>query len=174
MKDILGIDKTPPALERSLKTTTKLKAGLPTDLEIESIPIKELSSLAEDIHVKICEASQNTDFDIREFLVIDRALQIIQGELLNDTSKLTEIDKRIKRDTKNLEEIENDPTYTDEQRQIYRDRLDELNTEKQARLNILLQNRKDLQTQCARIRQTVKKVLDQNASLAEKNSYPIS
>ena len=174
MKDILGIDKTPPALERPLKTATKLKAGLPTDLEIESIPIKELSSLAEDIHVKICEASQNTDFDIREFLVIDRALQIIQGELLNNTSKLTEIDKRIKRDTKNLEEIENDPTYTDEQRQIYRDRLDDLNTEKQARLNILLQNRKDLQTQCARIRQTVEKVLDQNASLAEKNSYPIS
>ena len=171
MKDILGIDKTPPALERSLKTATKLKAGLPTDLEIESIPIKELSSLAEDIHVKICEASQNK---IREFLVIDRALQIIQGELLNNTSKLTEIDERIKRDTKNLEEIENDPTYTDEQRQIYRDRLDDLNTEKQARLNILLQNRKDLQTQCARIRQTVEKVLDQNASLAEKNSYPIS
>ena len=171
MKDILGIDKTPPALERSLKTATKLKAGLPTDLEIESIPIKELSSLAEDIHVKICEASQNK---IREFLVIDRALQIIQGELLNNTSKLTEIDKRIKRDTKNLEEIENDPTYTDEQRQIYRDRLDDLNTEKQARLNILLQNRKDLQTQCARIRQTVEKVLDQNASLAEKNSCPIS
>ena len=171
MKDILGIDKTPPALERPLKTATKLKAGLPTDLEIESIPIKELSSLAEDIHVKICEASQNK---IREFLVIDRALQIIQGELLNNTSKLTEIDKRIKRDTKNLEEIENDPTYTDEQRQIYRDRLDDLNTEKQARLNILLQNRKDLQTQCARIRQTVEKVLDQNASLAEKNSYPIS
>ena len=171
MKDILGIDKTPPALERSLKTATKLKAGLPTDLEIESIPIKELSSLAEDIHVKICEASQNK---IREFLVIDRALQIIQGELLNNTSKLTEIDKRIKRDTKNLDEIENDPTYTDEQRQIYRDRLDDLNTEKQARLNILLQNRKDLQTQCARIRQTVEKVLDQNASLAEKNSYPIS
>ena len=171
MKDILGIDKTPPALERSLKTATKLKAGLPTDLEIESIPIKELSSLAEDIHVKICEASQNK---IREFLVIDRALQIIQGELLNNTSKLTEIDKRIKRDTKNLDEIENDPTYTDEQRQIYRDRLDDLNTEKQARLNILLQNRKYLQTQCARIRQTVEKVLDQNASLAEKNSYPIS
>ena len=174
MKDILGIDKTPPALEKSLKTATKLKAGLPPDLEIESIPIRELSSLAEDIHVKTCEASQNTDFDIREFSVIDRALQIMQGELLNNTSKLTEIDKRIKRDTKNLEEIENDPTYTDEQRQIYRDRLDDLNTEKQARLNILLQNRKDLQTQCARIRQTVEKVLDQNASLAEKNSYPIS
>ena len=106
---------------------------------------------------------------MREFLGIDKALQSIQGELLNNTSKLTEIDKRIQRDTKKLEEVENDPSYSDEQRQLYRDRLDDLNTEKQARLEILLQNRKDLQTQVARIKQTIEKVLDQNTSLAERN-----
>ena len=105
---------------------------------------------------------------MREFLGIDKALQSIQGELLNNTSKLTEIDKRIQRDTKKLEEVENDPSYSDEQRQLYRDRLDDLNTEKQARLEILLQNRKDLQTQVARIKQTIEKVLDQNTSLAER------
>ena len=106
---------------------------------------------------------------MREFLGIDKALQSIQGELLNNTSKLTEIDKRIQRDTKKLEEVENDPSYSDEQRQLYRDRLDDLNTEKQARLEILLQNQKDLQTQVARIKQTIEKVLDQNTSLAERN-----
>ena len=105
---------------------------------------------------------------MREFLGIDKALQSIQGELLNNTSKLTEIDKRIKRDTKKLEEVENDPTYTDEQRQLYRDRLDDLNTEKQARLEILSQNRKDLQTQVARIKETIEKVLYKNISLAER------
>ena len=105
---------------------------------------------------------------MREFLMIDKALQSIQGELLNNTSKLTEINKRIKRDTKKLEEVENDPTYTDEQRQLYRDRLDDLNTNKRARLEILSQNRKDLQTQTARIKQTIEKVLDQNTSLAER------
>ena len=67
-----------------------------------------------------------------------------------------------------MEEVENDPTYTDEQRQLCRDRLDDLNTEKQARLEILSQNRKDLQTQVARIKQTIEKVLDQNTSLAER------
>ena len=36
--------------------------------------------------------------------------------------------------------IENDPTYSDEQRQLYRDRLDDLNTAKKARLEILSQN----------------------------------
>ena len=46
---------------------------------------------------------------MREFLGIDKTLQRIQGELLNNTSKLTEINKRIKRDTKKLM---NRDTYT--------------------------------------------------------------
>ena len=78
--------------------------------------------------------------------MIDKALQSIKGELLNNTSKLTEIDKRIQRDTKRLEEVENNPGYTNEQRQLYRNSLDYLNTEKKARLEILSQNRKNLQT----------------------------
>ena len=78
------------------------------------------------------------------FLWIDKALQSIQGELVNNTAKLTEINKRIEKDTKKLKEVENDPTYTYEQKRLCRDRLDDLNTEKQARLELLSQNRKDL------------------------------
>ena len=44
------------------------------------------------------------------------------------------------RDKKKLGAVENDTTYSDEQRQLYRDRLDNLNSEKQARLEILSQN----------------------------------
>ena len=157
---------TPPLLERSLKGASKLKSKLPTDLQMESIPLKELSSLVEEIHVKTRKSSQNNNLDMREFLGIDKALQSIQGELLNNTSKLTEIDRRVKKDAKKLEEVENDPTYTNEQRQLYRDRLDGSNTEKQVRLEILSQNRKDLQTQVARIKQTIEKVLDKDTSLA--------
>ena len=120
------------------------------------------------MRVKTKKASQNTNLDRREFLGIDKALQSIQGELLNNTTELTEIDKRIQRDTKKLEEVENDLTYTDEQRQLHRDRSDDLNTGKKVRLEILSQNRKDLQTQIARFRQTREKVLDQNPSLAER------
>ena len=43
-----------------------------------------------------------------------------------------------------------------------------MNTEKQARIEILSQIRKDLQTQVARIKQTLEKVLDKNTSLAEQ------
>ena len=97
MKSVLSLDETPSALERSFKAATKLRHELPTDIEMESIPLMELSSLVEDIHVKTQEASQNTDLDMREFLGIDKALQSIQGEVLKNTSKLTEINKRIKK-----------------------------------------------------------------------------
>ena len=140
MKSVLTLDETPSAMERSFKAATKLRRELPMDIEMESIPLMELSFLVEDIHVKTREASQNTDHDMRELLGINKALQSIQGELLNNTSKLTEINKHIKRDTKKLEEVENDPTYSDEQRQLHKDGLDDLSTEKQARLEILSQN----------------------------------
>ena len=130
MKSVLSLDKTSSALERLIDAATKVKGKLPTDLEMESIALKELSSLAEEIHVKKRKAWQNTDLDMREFLEIDKALQSIQSELLNNTSKLTEIDKRIQRDTKMLQEVENDPTYSDEQRQLYKDRLDDRKTGK--------------------------------------------
>ena len=51
MKKFLGIDTTPPSLERSISAASKLKSELPTDLQMESIPLEELSSLFEDIHV---------------------------------------------------------------------------------------------------------------------------
>ena len=51
---------------------------------------------------------------------------------------------------------------------MYKDRLDDLNTEKKARLEKLSQNRKDLQTQVARIKQTIEKILDKDTSLLER------
>ena len=61
MKSVLSLDETTSALERSFKVTTKLRRELPTDIEMESIPLEELYSLVEDNHVKTQEASQNTD-----------------------------------------------------------------------------------------------------------------
>ena len=46
--------------------------------------------------------------------------------------------------------------------------LDYLNTKKQARLEILSQNRKDLQMHVERIKQTIEKVPDKDTSLAER------
>ena len=73
---------------------------------------------------------------MRKSLGIEKALQHIQGKLLNKTSKFTKISKHIEKD-KSWKKQKKDPTYTDEQRQLYRDRLGDLNTEKRARLEIM-------------------------------------
>ena len=76
----------------------------------------ELKSLAEDIHVKTLKTSQKTELDKQEFLGIDKTLQTMESEMANNASKLTEIDERIKKDSKKLKEVENDATYFKEQR----------------------------------------------------------
>ena len=86
----------------------------------------ERSSLAEDICVKTRKSLQNTDLHLPEFLVIDKVLQTIQSELTNNALKLTE---RVRKISKKLKKVEENPTYSVEQRQLYRDRLSDLNTE---------------------------------------------
>ena len=69
---------------------------------MESVPLMELSSLPEHIHVETREASQIADLDMQELLRIDKASPTIQGELATNTSKLMEIDKSIKKYRKNF------------------------------------------------------------------------
>ena len=85
MKNFLAINKTPSTLERSFKAATKLRRELLTDIQMESIPLMKLSSLAEDILIKTREALQNTHPDMREILRIDKALKKIHSELVNNT-----------------------------------------------------------------------------------------
>ena len=91
MKNFQGIHEAPPVIERSFKTATKLKFELPTDIEMET-------NTYETIIISRRYSCQNmrsiikSDLDMQEFLGIDKALQSIQGELVNNTSKLIEIE----------------------------------------------------------------------------------
>ena len=169
MKIFLNLEQTPPSIDRLIKAANLLKSEIPTQTDIETISLFDLSSVVKDIRIKTREASQNTDLDMREFLGISKALQSINGELRNNTAKLSELEKRIKRDTAKLKEIEDNPEgFSEEQKELYKKRLQDLKEERQARFEFLSQNRKDLQTQVARIKQTIGKILDSDTSLGEK------
>ena len=169
MKKFLNLEQTPPSIDRSIKASALLKSEKPTQTDIETIPLFDLSSVVEDIRIKTREGSQNTDLDMREFLGISKALQSINGELRNNTAKLSELDQQIKQDTAKLKKIEDNPEgFSDEEKELYKKRLQDLQEERQARLEFLSQNRKDLQTQVARIKQTIEKILDSDTSLGEK------
>ena len=96
MENFLGIEETRPVLERSFKVATILMCELTADIDMKNISLMELSSLAEDIHVKTRETSQNTDPDMREVLGFGKTLQTVQAKLANNATELTETDERIK------------------------------------------------------------------------------
>ena len=78
MKNVLNLEQTPTSIDRLIKAANLLKSEIPTQTDIETIPLFDLSSVVEEIHINTREPSQNTDLDMREFLGIDKALQSIK------------------------------------------------------------------------------------------------
>ena len=134
------------------------------DIEMDELPPQRLEEVINEVMNSV---STNTDLDMREFEGIDKALTRIQGELANNAGKLTEIDAHIAREQGKLEEIEDSPDLQVHEERV-KAKIAELKEERAARLEILSQNRKELASQFARIRQTVEKILDGDLSLREK------
>ena len=77
---------------------------------VTSTLLQRLLFCAKDFYLQIRETSQNTNYDKRKLLGLDKALQIIRGEVANNTSKLTVIHKHIKKESKKLKEVEDEST----------------------------------------------------------------
>ena len=164
MKRILSIEGD----DLNISFAKKLQEELPTDQEMETIPLKDLGNLAETLHIATREASTNTDLDMREFLAIDRALQRVQGEIRNNLGKLSELDQQLAKDREKLEEIKDDCSYSDELKERIRERIENAETEREGRLEVLSMNKEELRSQISRIKETISKILDSDTSLAEK------
>ena len=134
------------------------------DIEMDELPPQRLEEVINEVMNSV---GINTDFDMREFDGIDKALTRIQGELANNAGKLTEIDGHITREQGKLAEIETSPDLQVHEERV-KAKIVELKEERAARLELLSQNRKELASQFSRIRQTVEKILDEDMSLREK------
>ena len=76
-------------------------------------------------------------------------------EIVNNTAKLSELDKQLDHDREKLEEIKDDPSYSEELKDRIRERIENAETEQEARLEVLLMNKKDLRSQVLRIKETI-------------------
>ena len=165
-----GAFKEPSAIEkiftkRSLNQlgVSRLDKIIPTRKEVDSLELKDLSSTIAEIHDTIGD-SKSLPMPMRELLGLAKALQRIQGELVNGTSKLSVLDEKIKRNKTKLEEA----GLTDQQKQRIKERLDQLKEDYATRLESLSQIREKLNSQFARIRQTIDKIADGDRTLAER------
>ena len=130
----------------------KLDEIVPTQREVEHIEVNELNSRVKDIN----EVVSDRELPMRELLGLDAALQRIQVEFENGTTKLTELEKSIA-ELKDVEE----PTESK------KERLKQLKEQHAVRLESLSQIKDKQSTQLARIRQTIDKVAGGDRTLKE-------
>ena len=159
-RELLGIE-TPSSVRSRSRV---LIQDIPTELEMDDLTPQRVE---ETINEVMHSVSTNTDLDMREFLGIDKALTRIQGELANNAGKLTEIDAHIAREQEKIAKIETSPDLQVHEERV-KAKITDLKEERAARLELLSQNRKELASQFARIRQTIEKILDGDLSLREK------
>jgi len=100
---------------------------------------------------------------IRELRGLDKALQTIRGEAVNNLAKLTELDEHIAREQNKLKLTDDEP-----QTKRITDRLRALEDERSARLEAASASREALRTQVSRIRETINRVLNEDTTLAER------
>ena len=160
-RSLLGIETSTSVKSRSRVLLEKI----PTEIEMDDLTHQKLEEV---VDLATRSIGINTDLDMREFNGIDKALTRIRGELINNESKLTEIDEHLKREHTKLGEIKDDPSYSEDLRNRIKKRIADLKEERATRLEITSQNRKELASQLSRIRQTVEKILDEDLTLREK------
>ena len=90
---------------------------------------------------------------MRELLSLDRALQRIQGEYVNAHAKLREVEEHIAREQEKLK-----ADVSEEMKDRIRQRIDKLKEDYDTRLESLSQLNPKLQSQLARMRQTLDKL----------------
>ena len=117
------------------------------------------TSLTDWVHTD----TQTEGLTLRELQGLDKALQRTRGELTNNLSKLTELDKDITRQKQKLQEAEDETSKRD-----IRSRIQNLEDERAARLEAASANKEELRSQINRIKETINKVLKEDTTLLER------
>ena len=144
------------------------------DLEVSGTELQDLTNTVIDTEtaVKSLETSltdwlhtdtQTEGLTLRELQGLDKALQRTRGELTNNLSKLTELDKDITRQKQKLQEAEDETSKRD-----IRSRIQNLEDERAARLEAASANKEELRGQINRIKETINKVLKEDTTLRER------
>ena len=157
-----------------------IQQELPTEGQILTVPLAELSQTADEIIEEIERETSLTDpeetalktlhdppLPMREILALNESLRTIRGELTNNLAKLSELDEHINREKQKLVEAD-DANLEQEIKDRILQRLRDLELERAARLEVASTNREQLRTQVNRIRETIQRILYENTTLAER------
>lgn len=134
-------------LDRSLQQATNVLETTFTESQINEV----LNTISE------------SPLNLRELRGLDRRLQTFRGELTNNLSKLTELDKHIALEKLKLTEAEDDWAKHEIEK-----RLKDLEDERASRLEAATSIREELRSQVNRVRETIQRILNEDTTLAER------
>ena len=118
------------------------------------------SSIVETMETTFSDAP----LPLREIRGLDKALQTIRGELVNNLAKLTELGNHITREQNKLDE----PDIGDFERRRIAERIRNLKDERVSRLEAASASREALRSQISRIRETINRLINEDTTLAER------
>ena len=134
--------------------------------KIKSAPPQGLPAVASDAvkTLKTTLSDAPEQLPLREIRGLDKALQTIRGELVNNLAKLTELDNHITREQNKLDE----PDIGDFERRRIAERIRDLKDERVSRLEAASASREALRSQISRIRETINRLINEDTTLAER------
>ena len=115
----------------------------------------------------VLETMNDPPLDMRELRGLDKALQTIRGEHINNLAKLSQLDKDIAKEEQKLSEADNGQVDEFARRRIA-ERLREYQEEREVRLEAASASMAALRSQINRIRETISRILHEDTTLAER------
>ena len=137
------------------------------------IELQEIAKSTEDLIFQIKDVQTDTDdlFEhrLRELLGLDTQLRSIRGSLNVEVAKKVQLEERIAKEHRKLEEFREYPgVYDDAMREDIAKRIDNLNEDLKVRQESINLLKGRLKNQITSFKETIAKVLDKDTSLGEK------
>ena len=170
IRDVMGFNNYGLKPELSADAVAALQKGSDNlgsiNAEAENVEMQDLPAVASDA-VKTLETTLSDapeQLPLREIRGLDKALQTIRGELVNNLAKLTELDNHITREQNKLDE----PDIGEFERRRIAERIRDLKDERVSRLEAASASREALRSQISRIRETINRLINEDTTLAER------
>ena len=176
--DLNLVDYTSSSKGLDLKSREEInKISQPlNNIQVEGIPMQELPRVSEEVEQAVGKINevlgkkevlvQTEGLNFRELVGLDKALTKIRGELANNLSKLTSVENEIHDERLNLAKAER--LGNEEQQRDIRAKLQDLEAERETRLEFASQNSEALRSQINRIKETIHRITEDDTTLREK------
>ena len=155
--------KDATALNKTYKALSDVENGLNDNTELKTI-VEGASDASGALQELETSLSNDPPLTLREIQGLDKALQTIRGELTNNLAKLSELDNNIAYEK---DKLKTRGISEDDKSRIAK-RMRGLQDERASRLEAAASNREALRSQVNRIRETIRRILHEDTTLAER------